>query len=414
MVYQAIRNKNYANIIVIGAVYIATALICILLYSTRLYTNRSVLANIPKFYIPVENGEVGSMVRRMIEKGLERSAVVAWDSRPRDLRGDIDALARADAGLEGHGRDDTRAKRKSHLDHATVIPVNPARPPWGEIAHPGWSSPGSEDLPNLHFHNVVVELPNLIEAKAVSLAPADPAFADEIRNEMGGEKDITAAIPDARIVAALQRPETMNVRDYVAQLSSFGLIEPPSLGAAFVTQYEKARFSTSDLTEVQFRELMSTFGQILSGMHSLDAQMIEDIIAVMEPDFDDDDIEDDSFLAESFAPNAEEASISDAGSAIHYKTPRMQSLAFVPESDDASSNEGTVRTAPSRRATSAALPQRTASGFSESSVRRTPVPQSSSPLSSSSSSLRSAQSVIRLTPSARDGEIPYQWTFPSG
>lgn len=412
MVYQAIRNKNYANIIVIGAAYIATALICILLYSTRLYTNRSVLANIPKFYIPVEKGEVGSKVRRMIEKGLERSAIVAWDSRPRDLRGDIDALARADAGLEGHGRDEIRPKRKSHLDHATVIPVNPVRPPWGEIAHPGWSSPGSEDLPNLHFHNVVMELPNLIEAKAVSLAPPDPAFADGMGSGMGEKKDVLAAVPDARIVAALQRPETMNVRDYVAQLSSFGLIEPLELESAFVTQYENARFSTSDLTEVQFRELMSTFGQILSGMHELNALVIENIIAAMEPDLDEEDIDDGSLLADGFGPNAEEASISDAGSAIHYKTPRMQSLAFAPESDDASSNEGTVRTAPSRRTASAAQPQRTVSATSGGSVIRTTVPQSSSPLSSSSSSLRSAQSVIRVTPSPRDGEMPYQWTFP--
>lgn len=66
----------------IGGTYVLTALIAIFIYSSRLYTNRSVLAGVGKAYIPVEDGEVGRNVRKMIVSQLERSAIIAWEARP--------------------------------------------------------------------------------------------------------------------------------------------------------------------------------------------------------------------------------------------------------------------------------------------------------------------------------------------
>lgn len=72
----------------IGGVYVLTALLAIFIYTSRLYTNRTVLAAVGKSWIPVEDGEVGRSIRKMIVKALERSALIAWEGRPRDLTKD--------------------------------------------------------------------------------------------------------------------------------------------------------------------------------------------------------------------------------------------------------------------------------------------------------------------------------------
>jgi hypothetical protein len=134
-IYQSFKANELQKVFVIGGVYLLTCLIVLLIYSTRIYTNRTVLAAIPKGYVPIEEGEVGKAVRKMIVKHLKRSAVIAWDSRPRDVRGELDALDE-EKGEESRPntaeskKDKEKAHKKKghhHAPDATIIPVSAHR-----------------------------------------------------------------------------------------------------------------------------------------------------------------------------------------------------------------------------------------------------------------------------------------------
>lgn len=434
IIYQTIRTEEIPKLFVIGGVYVLTALIVILIYSTRIYTNRSVLQAIPKPYVPVEEGEVGKMVRRMIVKQLRRSAIVAWDSRPRDVRGEADAGEDTDEELE-EGRSGTaerereKEKAKKHknghgVPNATILPISAKAPPWGHISHPGWASPASPDLPNLQYWSVVCELPNLIEAKAVSLAPPDPNV------ETGSIQfpHETPLLPDAQIVTLLQRPRAMGLRSYLARLSELGLINPPTLGPAFLAQYERARFSTACLTETQFKDIMSVFADILNGMTELDPDVIEDLRV-------------ESLYSESrsLAPTQSSSTRSISGSSSSHSLPlhpRTPQLAHQPSSSSLSSSLSgssgasphspqTLRTAPSRQAqrssgiygtprTTSAVSFRTMSDRGSVVVREPRRSPSTILPNSSTSSLGSGRSVIRLHPNPSEGELPYQYDIQAG
>jgi hypothetical protein len=408
-IYQSVRSNELQKLFVIGGVYLLTFLIVLLIYSTRIYTNRTVLSAIPKPYVPVEEGEVGKGVRRLIAKELRRSAIVAWDSRPRDLR-------REEEGL--HGQDTSAHKKKKNDDgtETTILPVSAKNPPWGHVSHPGWASPSSPDLPNLQYWSVICELPNLIEAKAVSLAPPDPAV-----EEAGLQyPDNAPPLPDAQIVTLLQRPRSLGLRDYLARLAEFGLLNPPSLGATFLAQYEYARFSTASLTEPEFRSIMAIFADILNGMTELDQDIIDEARAQS--------IASDN---RSIAPTESDIlSSSSSNSHVPYRTPlldRQRSPSMYSESirsDEGTPSPQTARTAPSRQARSPGLfdvprtpslrsqQSETGSVLIHSGVGRSP--STILPNSSSSSSLRSAQSVIRLHPNPSDGDLPYQYDLDRG
>ncbi|KAF2754774.1 hypothetical protein EJ05DRAFT_503721 [Pseudovirgaria hyperparasitica] len=397
-IYQAIRFGSRKNAFVIAGIEVITALLAISVYATRLYTNRTVLNSIPKPYIPVEAGEVGENVRRVIARNLERSALIAWDTRPRDIRPEIQENGTTGRRLSDNERKSSRWKKRSHARPATIVPISPGDPPWGHISHPGWSRPDSEDLPELQYWMVVTELPNLIEAKAVSLAPPDLFLR--------GLGQPGESIPDARIVALLQRPSSMGLRDYLGRLASFNLISPPEVSAQFLAQYEYARFSTFNLTEKEFRSLMDIFADLLSGMTDLDPVLIAQIQA-----------ESDTFSSSSgtsfvaYNHSTHQSSLPDNSSAY---------------SDGASTNSDaasptTMRTAPSqRRDASSNYPgisrTESASTISLGSVRIHPVSErgQAESFTSSTSSIRSAQSVIRLTPSPSLGDRPFQFTFNNG
>jgi hypothetical protein len=267
LVYQNIRNnRNIPNIFSIAGVYVLTIVISLFIWASRIYTNRAILNAIPKAYIPVDAGEVPRRVHRMIVKQWERSAIVAWDSRPRDIREEM----QHEEGSDRHERHAHPFRRRQHFKDKTIIPPEKALAAWGPISHPGWSSPASEDLPNLEYWRVFIEMPNLIEAKAVSIAPPGPTISQN-----GNLDPNASSAPDARIVALLQRPSAMTLRDYLDRLASFDLINPPHLAEDFLAQYEYARFSTSALTEPDFRALMATFASILTGMGPLDPTVVE-------------------------------------------------------------------------------------------------------------------------------------------
>ena len=267
LIWTCIRIKNIPNGIAVGAIYVGTLVIGFFIWSSRIYTNRAALKEIPRAYIPVDKGEVPRKVHKMIKKQWERSAIVAWDSRPRDLTEEL-AEVRQSQESERHG---IHGLLHPRAEKRTVIAPDVSLAAWGTISHPGWSSPANAALPNLEYYRVFVELPNLIEAKAVSLAPPDPVF-----NEIGVAMDTSVEpIPDARIVALLQRPATQGLREYLTQLGDFNLINPPDAAEDFLAQYEQARFSTCSLSEKQFQNLMAAFSTLLTGMTELDIAAVE-------------------------------------------------------------------------------------------------------------------------------------------
>ena len=411
-IYQSIRSREIQKLFVIGGVYLLTFLIVLLIYSTRIYTNRTVLSAIPKPYVPVEEGEVGKSVRRMVAKELKRSAIVAWDSRPRDLR-------REEEGEDNEGASrphtaESKKDKKKKIDHhgteTTILPVTAKNPPWGHVAHPGWASPSSSDLPDLQYWKVICELPNLIEAKAVSLAPPDPA------SETAGLQypDNAPPLPDAQIVTLLQRPRTMGLRNYLARLAEFGLLNPPSLGPTFLAQYEYARFSTASLTEHEFRTTMAIFADILNGMTELDPDVIDEARAQSIAS-------DNRSLAPTESDSDILSSSNSSRSHIPYRTPqidRQRSASSYSESLSSTDTPSpqTARTAPSRqqqRSPGRFDMPRTPSHRSETGSVLIHAADRRSPSTilpnSSSSSLRSARSVIRLHLNPSQGELPYRY-----
>lgn len=266
LIYTASVAHAYQYIFMVGGVYVLLAVFTLFIYFSRLYTNRTVLAGVGKAYIPIEDGEVGRGVRKLIVDQLQRSAIVAWEARPRDLLGEITTA-------ESQGLIPTETATLGHDDYTVgrLITVDPARPPWGHVQHPGWSSPSHADAKktaDVQFANVVMELPNLIEARAVSLAPADPTMPYDASQP---------AMADPTIVEVLQRPATMGLRDYITQLTYLSLFHPPTLAQTFLMQYERARFSGRPISESDFASLMATFSTLLNGMEVLDDAIFEQI-----------------------------------------------------------------------------------------------------------------------------------------
>lgn len=242
-IYQCYVTNRLTNIFFITGAYVITFLLAVLIYATRIYTNRSTVAGIPKAWIPVEKEDVSKSVRRLVMEGLARSAVISYQARPRDICNE--------AG--------------SFQNYKSLL-IDPAHPPWGAVEHPGWSSPVSPDLPDLPYRTVIEELPNLIEAKAVSLAPPDPLSSAA-----------PDSFPDTRVVEVLQRPASMDLRQYIQHLTSLKAIDPPALGVEFLVLYERARFSSHELHESEFRKLMHLFAEILRSMTSLAPPVLDEI-----------------------------------------------------------------------------------------------------------------------------------------
>ena len=77
-IYQCYITKRLINIFFIAGAYIVTFILAVLIYATRIYTNRSVLTGIPKAWIPVGKEDVGTSVRRLVMDGFARSSIIAY------------------------------------------------------------------------------------------------------------------------------------------------------------------------------------------------------------------------------------------------------------------------------------------------------------------------------------------------
>lgn len=254
IIFQSLRNNRLGNIFAIASVYIVALLLSLLIYLTRLYTNRSVLGGIPRPWVPVEKPDVPKSVRRLVVEGLTRSAVIAQQATPRD---------RTDEDNDG-------------LDPRLVLPAD-AEPPWGEISQPGWTAPECPDLPDQEFETVVRELPHLLEAKAVSLAPPDLRLTHF--QFAGPSQDTTGKVPDERIVDILQRPRSMCLRGYLNHLARLDMIHNPEIATSFIRLFERARYSERPLTESEFRSLTGMFAELLRGMKDVDSAIVAEVQA---------------------------------------------------------------------------------------------------------------------------------------
>ncbi|KAL2823915.1 hypothetical protein BDW59DRAFT_148202, partial [Aspergillus cavernicola] len=126
-IYQCWVTNRLTNIFIITGGYVVTFLLTVLIYATRIYTNRSVLGGIPKAWIPIEKEDVGKSVRRIVVEGLGRSALVAGGSRPRDLTTtNIDTPA-------GAGEGASKGEEKKGLLGGFDFDIDPDHPPWGVI-----------------------------------------------------------------------------------------------------------------------------------------------------------------------------------------------------------------------------------------------------------------------------------------
>lgn len=390
-------------------------IVALLIYGSRLYKTRTALAGIPREWTGTEGKGVGlraGKVVRELKEGLERSAWVAFEGRPRDLRGERerrrsrDGNEKVDAGASPAG---------GQLSQENT------RPAWGPISHPGWSSPSSPDLPNLHYEPVILELPNLIEAKAVSLAPPDLLYA--VPSNPEAETD-TAPPPDPLAIELLQRPSQMGLRDYISHLTTLSMITPPSLGPEFVIIYEQARFSGEELDEIEFRGLMSIFAEILRNMKPLDASIVEDLHTQEEEMLDDAMVSTSSLASSdedrrSFVTNE---TVEHTLLPEMYYTPRPDPYISDPESEDSHSRGGSpviVHTAPSRpsagRTPTTLSPETRASrrrGVRTPSIEtlgRIRSNRSGSSKSSAYSGSSVAGSVIRLAEARTELDLPYEF-----
>ncbi|KAJ4326821.1 hypothetical protein N0V84_002744 [Fusarium piperis] len=256
-IQRSFRNRQLYNIWILIAAYVLTILVVSFVFFTRLYINKTELDSIPKGWVPIEKGDLRSAVYKVVHLGLGRSASIAFESRPRlqtdDIPDDETVETRVKLGFDG----------PSGPAEELVVTIPRRRPVWGDIEHYGWASPNAPDLPNLEYTTVFSELPNLIEGKALTLAPPDPT------------SQANPPLLDADAVALLQRTANMSLRDYMVHLADLGVLEMDANTTKFLTHYEYARFSTRPISNAQFKELMHLFAEILRGMEPLDPDILD-------------------------------------------------------------------------------------------------------------------------------------------
>lgn len=269
---QSLKRGRLLDVFLLAGIFFLTIVSSAFIYAVRLFTVRKLLAAIPKEWSPFEKDHANEKVRRLVERGLRRSLCIAREARPRDIGGE--------GGLKRTWEELGRLADVKGAEISRERIGERPTPPWGIVSHLGWSSPSSTDLPGLQFMPVILELPNLIEAKAVSLAPSSVSSQDEENNPTPGASqtnlptiintsELLEPNPDPLAIQILQRPSTMNLRDYLSHLSALNLISAPDTLSQFLCLYERARFSSSPPSEVSFRKLMSLFAALLGGMETL-------------------------------------------------------------------------------------------------------------------------------------------------
>ncbi|KAI5788840.1 hypothetical protein DFH27DRAFT_572420 [Peziza echinospora] len=266
LIHQALNGravKQPYNVFIIIGSYALALILSTIIYVSRLYTIKRMMEDIPKRYVPIKKGDIPERVRRRITQGLGKGAILAWQSRPRGRQ--MPAPAPTSTAQSGGGTvvDGQSNPEASVVEISASAPSQQPVPFWGEINHPGWSSPDSVDLPFVEYSAIIAELPYLIEKKATFLA------ADE--HQHGQHDGLSAlSIPMGNTVShnIASRKPYMSLAAYISYLTSLGYVDP-KVGELFVKEYEKCRFwlsETQGVDEAEFRLLMKVFAGLLRSM----------------------------------------------------------------------------------------------------------------------------------------------------
>jgi hypothetical protein len=269
----AIRSLRVRIILVVVIISGAAAVVSLFIYSLRVWESRRLIASLPRDNVirnHVKNKRLAS------EKGIKSKKEKDWEFMVRQCRERSAKIA-----FMGWPRPDTEAGQ--------------------DVQHDGWSAPKSyipagdnhkandaaapktnEALDETRFEDVVLELPNLIEAKAVSSvspfsvsaattpAAGNSGHADANKLEEQLEED---QLDREVLETALSRSRDQGLREYLAMLSDLGVLKTsPDLVITFLGQYEQARFSGVTLSLKEFETLMRLGGEILRGLSRLSTQ----------------------------------------------------------------------------------------------------------------------------------------------
>ncbi|KAK5997311.1 hypothetical protein PT974_02666 [Cladobotryum mycophilum] len=270
IIEQSVKDKQYYNVWILAVVYFITTVIVCFVYLVRLYVVKVNLDAIPRDYIPIEREDVPKHVYKMIQAGLSRSAAIAYAARPR-------VWTEEERESRQHTRDGgNELPRMRRLSDGIAITLPTPEPVWGVIEHYGWSSPNAVELPNLQYETVIVEVPYLIEAKALTLAPPDPT------------SQTLPPMMDPEAAGLLQRKHYMSLRKYIIHLTSLDVLDINDNTLLFLKHYEYARFSTRPISNARFCELMDLFAKILRNMRPLNPSVLDSPAIAEESDIDND------------------------------------------------------------------------------------------------------------------------------
>ena len=412
LIHQSLSFRQDYDILIIALIYLVTIIIVAFIYAARLYISRSVIASIPKQWVPVEKGDMPRDVRQMVLEGLSRSAVITYESRPRvppvALPREPEPTEDKDHIRSSHPRRlQLHDLRKRGSEEGTItISIPPHKPPWGDIEHPGWGSPLSPDLPDLQYTSVISELPNLIEAKAMTLAPEDSGSP-------GGHPML-----DPEALSLLQRDGNMGLRDYLSHLTELGVLAASPTTYDFIAKFEFARYSNRPLSNERFRELMHLFAEVLRNLSPLDPDALDlgfhDNASSSHMSYDT-DIDNDAPMETNPATPVSGRSLRsqrshDSGNLHPVSASTASSRprrAHGAVGRASSANTWQYRTAPT-------TPKSRQTGMSRSSsantFAQTRHPYVASQASSSSLRSASAASVIRLAEASDQTDLPYVLT----
>lgn len=252
-IYESYKRSRLIDIFMVGGIYVFTGLLAILIYASRLYTNRSILKDIPKTFMPIEREDLpGRRVHRLVQDCLEKCAVIAFQARPRSRRIEHDTI---NAGTRMLAVTKTKSSTDQNIE-----------PTWGVVAHPGWSSPAATELPGLEYATVTDELIDLVEAKAVSLVPIDPTIEPDTDG---------APMPDPRVIDEIARSGSMGMRAYLRYLTDIGVVPDSSLTVMFLAAYERARFAVNPMNDEEFQTLMRMFADLLRSMLPVEVDLLD-------------------------------------------------------------------------------------------------------------------------------------------
>lgn len=220
----------------------------------------------------------------MINARLNRSAAITYLSRPRDIA-PTDQDFRPLSGYMAPQRLGMKSVEAIGQDVGIRLPSQRAL--WGTIEQNGWASPNAQELPNLQYSTVLSELPNLVEAKALTLAPIDPTTS-------ANDPPIDPPLLDAEAAALLQRQAGMSLRQYLEHLADLGVVDMEAGASEFLNIYEDARFSNKPMSGAKFKEMMNLFADILRTMTAMDRGYIA---SELEQEISESDIDSDAPLA---------------------------------------------------------------------------------------------------------------------